>query len=628
MPIIIGGGSSGAADGGYRGNFAPLTAYVMGDTVTMPDGTLRSPVTPFTSGVAFNAADWMLAAADERFGPILRPAPYGPSVVTSARLPLNTLNDFDHTNGRTGRQTFKAGVDCTDLRFHFYGWYGAVTEDPLPVAIQVKAAIEVSGTIYPLTFSGGVRLGSVEPYGELVTDAFAIPLKKGDRFSARAWFFSANAAARLAEASYGDNGLSTGDGTVTGDFCDAGGTFAGPTTAAMPLLGKVSGTVQGGPVVSVVVRGDSIANGVTKPGGWVSRALINTPSIKNTHGGDRLANHSANRCAGSARRTAAAAGHTHEVIAEGYNDIVSGAGSVATYQANLLALGTAIAGRGTRPLACTITPGTYTIDDWTTASGQYTQQDTQRQQCNAWLRAGLPIDPTTKAAVAVGTTGALLAGQAGHPFAIYKPGQYVVDPASIVEVDASNVLTLTGGRWLAGGHSVNDAAITTATNVLDSATANFQVSDVTKSVYVEGAGAQRTVTDAAITTGTPNLSSVSAAWAANDAGAVVSIPGAGPAGGTLVAKVINPGGTIAVLDTNASTTVSAATVTITKALVTTIASRNSATQVVLAATASQTVSGARLAVGTPFQFVLDGTHPSEAGYDLIAPCLDPTAMRV
>jgi hypothetical protein len=67
-----------------------------------------------------------------------------------------------------------------------------------------------------------------------------------------------------------------------------------------------------------------------------------------------------------------------------------------------------------------------------------------RQQFNTWLRAGAPIS-TSMAAVAVGTPGALLAGQLGHP--LYA----VFDTASAVEVNSSNVLTLNGGYWGVNG---------------------------------------------------------------------------------------------------------------------------------------------------------------------------------
>jgi hypothetical protein len=67
-----------------------------------------------------------------------------------------------------------------------------------------------------------------------------------------------------------------------------------------------------------------------------------------------------------------------------------------------------------------------------------------RQAFNVWLRAGAPINASF-APVAVGTAGAILAGQPGHP--LYA----VFDTASAVEVNSSNVLTLNGGYWGVNG---------------------------------------------------------------------------------------------------------------------------------------------------------------------------------
>ena len=94
---------------------------------------------------------------------------------------------------------------------------------------------------------------------------------------------------------------------------------------------------------------------------------------------------------------------------------------------------------------------------WTSGGGASRPQvDAVRTGYNAWVVAGCPVTSATNiTAVAIGTSGALLAGQPGHPVDV------TFDITTNVEVNASNVLTLAGGYWISNG------------------TANYYVSDGT-----------------------------------------------------------------------------------------------------------------------------------------------------
>ena len=92
----------------------------------------------------------------------------------------------------------------------------------------------------------------------------------------------------------------------------------------------------------------------------------------------------------------------------------------------------------TAPLiwAGTLLPRSTSSDSFATVANQTVASwEAVRVAVNTWLRAGAPLDPTTLVPVAVGTVGAKLAGQTGHP--LWK----VIDTASAVESSADS------GKW-------------------------------------------------------------------------------------------------------------------------------------------------------------------------------------
>lgn len=119
----------------------------------------------------------------------------------------------------------------------------------------------------------------------------------------------------------------------------------------------------------------------------------------------------------------------------GTNDVEGGA-SLATLQANLIAHWRQLGTRGALVWQGTLLPRNSSTDTWATLVNQTPHaNEAVRVALNQWLRAGAPLNPTTLAAVAIGTAGALLAGQSGHPL------WTVLDVASSVESSQDS------GKW-------------------------------------------------------------------------------------------------------------------------------------------------------------------------------------
>lgn len=179
-------------------------------------------------------------------------------------------------------------------------------------------------------------------------------------------------------------------------------------------------------------------------------------------------------------RIVRAANCTHVLSGYGVNDL--GGDTLAVTQANLLAHWTELTSRGLKVWQYTLPPLVNTsTDGWITLAGQtVSSSDPKRVQLNAWIRAGAPVDPSTKAAVAVGTSGALLAGQSGHSLRGY------------VETSDSWESARDSGKWKVPERVVNDAAVTAGTSSVTSATAAFTSADVGKIISINGSGASGT----------------------------------------------------------------------------------------------------------------------------------------
>ena len=158
---------------------------------------------------------------------------------------------------------------------------------------------------------------------------------------------------------------------------------------------------------------------------------------------------------------------------------------------------------------------------------------------------------------------------------------------------APSVINVKDYGAVADCRQFTDAAITSGSTNLTSATAAFTNADVGKSVAVGNAGG-RTVTDG-VTNGTILLTSATANFSSDDVGAPIS--GGSIPTNTTIAKVNSA--TSVNLSSAAGSSATGVTVTITSSsLYTTVASVTNSTTAVLTTAAFRTVSGANAAIGT------------------------------
>lgn len=275
---------------------------------------------------------------------------------------------------------------------------------------------------------------------------------------------------RVSATQFSLNG-STGNAAYT-----SGGTYQGSDLAlygSAPMAGA-GGTQLYGPRlllgrpaidtsshVFAAICGDSIAQGSgdtgNGSGGWILRGLgssgqfnytrmpVTQVAVRGTTS-TYFAASTGNLYSNSLRRRRQSFGAPYFFLEYGTNDLYGSARTVAQLQADNLSIAGAASRKGSKVILTTLTPRTASSDSWATAGNQSVlAQEPLRLAYNQWVRAGAPIDSATGVAVAVRTSNALLAGAAGHP--IWK----VIDPCQYVEVNASNVITQDGGRWLCNG---------------------------------------------------------------------------------------------------------------------------------------------------------------------------------
>lgn len=340
----------------------------------------------------------------------------------------------------TYRRSHHVTVACTDLILYFGNWYnanGSHTAGPNQITVTASV-VTPDGTIHPLYFRG-LRSVTIDGGGVVASDSVSVELAAGTVLqtltavsvtTGNKWPVGIAADGNTtdslltivgspdgvhATSNEGDNSVAaTGDVTMTPGNTTATNNVYGYSPQAivgLPTPGSV-------PPKTWVIAGDSWTVGGGDAGhdwGWVVRWLNNAYGhfhigAGNSNAADLVGS------AGRARLIPMEAGRTtHGVLAHGTNDRAGSAPQVAAFQANLILEAKRLAARKIKVWVPTIGPRTTSTDAWVTTMNQTPiANETARVGWNAWIRAGLPIDPTAKTPVAVGTTGALLAGQVGH----------------------------------------------------------------------------------------------------------------------------------------------------------------------------------------------------------------------
>lgn len=405
------------------------------------------------------------AAFDAQGGPSRRRAGAAlplPPIGTRTCWPLQVSNG---TN--TGQNTFIQHfipVGIAEVRFLYVNVYGT-TEAAGPNAIPVRAGCQLpDGTVLPVFFRGA-RTAIIDGGGYVLSDPIAV---SQPAYVVSRTYVAVTAGQKWPQG-FPDNlkrsvegaeqGTSITDKSLTGTIASGGATgvnMYGPSAVIgrsaggdwfeLPAIGAVGDSILYG-------QGDS--NFVIGGTGFFERAM------NNLHGYVSLGSPTEtlamfNAASGSLIRRALMQGMKAILAQHGRNDVAGGA-SLATMQSLLTGYWTRLAATGAKVYQTTLTPTSTSTDNWTTAGGQTTDAtNTVLSQVNDWIRTTpAPLTGYFDVADAVMT-----ARNSG----LWKP-----DPTTRV---------------------VTDAAMTSGSDVLSSATAAFTTDDVlVRRARVVGAGA-------------------------------------------------------------------------------------------------------------------------------------------
>lgn len=331
--------------------------------------------------------------------------------------------------GRFFRLSDAVAVDVAGPRL-VYGnrWFSSTTflESGGPNRIFVHSAIVVpadsntGAVVFPVTF-GGASVGVIEPGKLLVADAVpGLVLLAGKTFYTQTWVSVANLGEKWPLA-VPVTVSANGEGYAATDLSqnvNAGSGIIGTAVAAYGPLGVLG--VSSAP--SLLGDGDSIGLGYSGSDpagiytGFISRALNGGFGWVTIATDGERADH-VTTAGGIQVRSQAALNCKYAIVHFGRNDL-SGGRTAAQIEVDLISHGRVLATMGIKPFACTVPPRTTTTDSYATLANQTVHaSEAERVALNVWIRGGMPINATTKAPVAVGTGGAKVAGDVGHPYA-------------------------------------------------------------------------------------------------------------------------------------------------------------------------------------------------------------------
>lgn len=448
-----------------------------------------SSIYPVGTKVNFQAADDAWAASRGVLG--LSAVKVAASTRCGA---LGGLTDPNKSSGTSITATYRiwhqvGPVSIADPVLKYGNWMMTQASGELvgDNTITVKSALEYNGASYP-AFSRGARTMTVEAGAESSFDPIPLVLPAGAEYWERVYVTSngvasgkwplgrsgdqvtanrdSNNYASPADAADGTGALGTLGGVLFGAI-----SITGTPASPVPFLGFLGDSIPAGTGCTAdVVAGNSYL-------GFLERAIKNSfPWISATRAGYQYANIGIN-----SRAMALFGSHAVTTVIDelGRNDIASGT-ALAALQALAISTWNALAQRGIRVFKTTITPiSTSSTDGYTSVNNQTVTNagwETVRVAFNAWLRAGAPI--VAGVAVAIGTSGALLMSQAGHP--LY----------GIIEVSDAVESVRDSGKWRVGPNArvINDASIAGGTRTLTSASANFTSADIGTGVFITGPG--------------------------------------------------------------------------------------------------------------------------------------------
>ena len=359
--------------------------------------------------------------------------------VAERAAPSFATNLSDGTvKGGTARIRHTVTQTARGIVLAFSNTYNAAGyESNGPQDITVSAGIEhASGQVTPAFFNGQRQI-VIKPGGTAFTDPIGVVLVKGATIFTRTFVSIVTAATKYPQGGFivlaanaESHNYAAGPGaelTTTGDAVPSGGTDNVRVFGPSAILGMPTT-----PATVLAVVGDSIAAGAGDVGasgadmGWIVRALAGNYAYQRVAlTGQVVDAWYASEGALKWRQQAMLdrIGPTHIICELGINSISQG---FATFAARLVGNGykgawSLLATYGVPVYATTLTPKTTSTDAWVTTGNQtVTADEAARVSYNDWLRDGAPITAAPISGgvlAAIGSTGTLRAGQAGHPLA-------------------------------------------------------------------------------------------------------------------------------------------------------------------------------------------------------------------
>jgi len=318
------------------------------------------------------------------------------------------------------------------------------------VTINVSASREQTKQI---TFNNGATSVAILPKQWAVSDPIPGKVSKGSSLYIYTFMSITSGAYHQTHTisetgEQGEKGVALADKTMGGTITNSGGGTFGPVALLYQLADDT-------PVVTGL--GDSIMGGVGDPASksFVYRALENKKSffLAQRSGETAQAFVLATDVGSIATSDPLTTSNSRYMLAEAGNWVLGNYAindlrlfrAATLVQADLISIWRALDSEGIKVTWCTAMPNSSSTDSWATLANQSVNASiiAQRAILNAWMRAGAPLDPSTFAAVAVGTAGALVAGQSGHP--LYK----IFDVSVAVEDGVDS------GKWKSPGYTTD-----------------------------------------------------------------------------------------------------------------------------------------------------------------------------
>lgn len=313
--------------------------------------------------------------------------------------------------------------DVSEIRCVFTNWNGAVNGEAAGSnQLVITAGVEIGGVTYPVTFRNGALAPTLDIDGTIVSDPIPCDGLTGDIIWSRVHVTGATIRATRFTDGTGGEGTEVvaTDKSLSGTISGAGNAYSPSAVIGVPAAGATRKWA--------AVVGDSIpaGQGDDPNNSYLKRAFTtaNIPFLDLCRPSEALVTGMGTLSASKRRRQLASAAPIAFIGSYADNDISTGT-SLAATQALFLAAAKIFANRNARAasrgavLTQTLIPRTTSTDNFQTTTNQTpVTGESVRLSYNAWIRDGMPIDATTKVAVATGiATNVLRAGNAGHPIA-------------------------------------------------------------------------------------------------------------------------------------------------------------------------------------------------------------------